>query len=529
MKKFNVTGPCFPDKHYMVDISDRLRTIRGMVDDGDYFCINRGRQYGKTTTLKALVKYLAEDYLVLPLDFQAIPSGRYESGETFSKAMAGVILTANEWMGVEIPTDCIDAFKRLESNDKDYVDLDSLFKILRKWCASSDRPIVMMIDEVDSASNNQVFLDFLAQLRLDFINRDQIPTFQSVILAGVTDIKHLKSKIRDESQHKVNSPWNIAVNFEIDMTLRVPGIKTMLDEYAKEHDISFDSEMVARAIYDYTHGYPFLVSRICQLIDTKLVPEVFQELSLAWTQHGVDEAVRLIMYETNTLFDSLVGKVEAYPELKGTLREILMEGEDIDYNPYDVGQSLLFMYGFIRNKGRKIVIFNSIFEMLLYRNFISEARESNKLLQSAAYERKDYVSGRELNVPYIMERFIKYFNEIHGGEISERFLEKEAREKFLIFLSPIINGSGTFSIEEETRDHKRMDVCIHYMGKRYVIELKIWRGERYNEKGEAQILQYLDHFGLDTGYLLSFSFNKEKEPGVKKIRIGERVLYEGTA
>ena len=30
-----------------------------------------------------------------------------------------------------------------------------------------------MIDEVDSASNNQVFLDFLGQLRAQYINRFQ--------------------------------------------------------------------------------------------------------------------------------------------------------------------------------------------------------------------------------------------------------------------------------------------------------------------------------------------------------------------
>ena len=32
-------------------------------------------------------------------------------------------------------------------------------------CEAADRKIVLMIDEVDSAANNQVFIDFLAQLR----------------------------------------------------------------------------------------------------------------------------------------------------------------------------------------------------------------------------------------------------------------------------------------------------------------------------------------------------------------------------
>ncbi|MBR3317046.1 MAG: hypothetical protein IKG21_04415 [Atopobiaceae bacterium] len=43
-----------PSKHYMVDLSERVAQIKEMVDAGEYFAINRARQYGKTTTLYAL-------------------------------------------------------------------------------------------------------------------------------------------------------------------------------------------------------------------------------------------------------------------------------------------------------------------------------------------------------------------------------------------------------------------------------------------------------------------------------------------
>ena len=68
---------------------------------------------------------------------------------------------------------------------------------------------MLMIDEVDSASNNQVFIDFLAQLRVYYLNRESRPIFHSVILAGVYDIKNLKLKIRPDEEHQYNSPWNI--------------------------------------------------------------------------------------------------------------------------------------------------------------------------------------------------------------------------------------------------------------------------------------------------------------------------------
>lgn len=60
-----------------------------------------------------------------------------------------------------------------------------------------------MIDEVDSASNNQVFVDFLAMLRGYYLKREDIPTFHSVILAGLYDIKNLKLRIRPDMELKI--------------------------------------------------------------------------------------------------------------------------------------------------------------------------------------------------------------------------------------------------------------------------------------------------------------------------------------
>ena len=43
MKVFNTTGLCVPEKHYMVDISERLAAIVAMVDAGKCFTINCAR------------------------------------------------------------------------------------------------------------------------------------------------------------------------------------------------------------------------------------------------------------------------------------------------------------------------------------------------------------------------------------------------------------------------------------------------------------------------------------------------------
>ena len=71
-----------------------------------------------------------------------------------------------------------------------------------------------------------------------------------------------------------------------------------------------------------------------------------------------------------------------------------------------------------------------------------------------------------------------------------------------------------------------MDLVIDYRGEQHICELKIWRGNAYNERGEEQLSGYLDYFGLKKGYMLSFNFNKKKTIGVKEVPLGDRVLIE---
>ena len=73
-----------------------------------------------------------------------------------------------------------------------------------------------------------------------------------------------------------------------------------------------------------------------------------------------------------------------------------------------------------------------------------------------------------------------------------------------------------------------MDVVVHWLRKRYVIELKIWHGERHEAGGVRQAEDYLDRFGLDVGFLLSFDLCRPREPGVSRIDLPSgRVLVEG--
>ena len=527
MKRFNTTGVCNPEQHYMVDISDRIERISQMVEDGKYFTINRARQFGKTTTLNELRKSLQNGYTVIGIDFQGIGKEGFKDEASFVIAFCR-LLKREARFGTSIPKYISDQIEEFISRKQNKARLTELFDTLLEWLSGSVLPVVLMIDEVDSASNDQVFLDFLAQLREMFINRESrgLPAFQSVILAGVTDIKHLKSKIREEDQHKVNSPWNIAADFKIDMSLSSAGIKGMLEEYKKDHDSDMDTNMIANLIYEYTSGYPFLVSRICQIIDEQLIPDGIVSNNEAWSRTSVDQAIKLLLAEKNTLFESLTGKLANYPKMKEALHGLLMEGVPITYNALQESISQLEMYGFIKNSDNRAVVFNRIFETLLYNLFLSDEEfNDNRFSKEGASDRNIFVEGDKLNVRLILEHFISTYTQVFGP-LEERFSEKDGRELFLLYLKPIINGTGNYYIEAQTRDQRRTDVIIDYLGKQYIIELKIWRGDRYNESGEKQICEYLDAFQLDTGYMLSFNFNKNKTVGVEEHIVRGKKLIE---
>ncbi len=89
---FNTEGSCNPEEHYMVKLDRRLEQIKKMlVDRKKYFVINRGRQYGKTTTLRSLKKYLSEEYMVVSLDFQELGTAEFADESTFARAFADIL------------------------------------------------------------------------------------------------------------------------------------------------------------------------------------------------------------------------------------------------------------------------------------------------------------------------------------------------------------------------------------------------------------------------------------------------------
>ena len=528
MRYFNTEGLCKSNKHYMVQLEDRLEKIKRLyVDREKYFVINKGRQYGKTTTLKALSEYLKEDYTVLSMDFQMMSTANFANEQTFvSKFIWQIekLFSSEKALVKNIDEKAFEALLSLK--DKDNISMDILFEGLSKLCETSKKPIVLMIDEVDSASNNQVFLDFLAQLRGYYLDREKRPTFHSVILAGVYDIKNLKLKIRPDEEHQYNSPWNIATEFKINMSFSANQIAVMLEEYEAEHQTGMNITVVAEEIYQYTSGYPYLVSAICKYLDEDIPDQDgIGDLADVWTKEGIAEAVKILLNENVPLFGSMMRHINEYPDLKRMLYAILFQGERVAYNPDNKIIELARMFGYVVNDHGIVRVANRIFETRLYNLFLSEEELESVMSRKAKQDRNQFVPNGRLDMERVLGKFVEYFHDIYG-ENDEKFIEDYGRKFFLLYLKPIINGTGNYYIEAQTRDAKRTDVIVDYLGEQFVIELKIWHGNEYNERGERQLVEYLDYFHQEKGYMISFNFNKKKEIGVKELQIEGKTIIE---
>lgn len=155
-KKFNVTGTCIPNKHYMVDISNKINKIIKLIEDEEYLVINRPRQYGKTTTLFLLSNRLkqTEDYLPIKISFEGIGDLIFEDENRFSKGFLRILERTMEFENDELAN-------FISFNKQEVESLDDLSYFITKLIKKVNNKVVLMIDEVDKSSNNQLFLSFL--------------------------------------------------------------------------------------------------------------------------------------------------------------------------------------------------------------------------------------------------------------------------------------------------------------------------------------------------------------------------------
>ncbi|MGL5353989.1 MAG: AAA family ATPase [Clostridium sp.] len=513
-KRFNTTGVCVPKNNYMANIDNKLEKIEKLIENNNYFTINKPRQYGKTTTLFLLNKRLQNKYLVIKISFEGIGDYIFTNEKVFSEEILGVFADSLEIRNIE-------KSKKLRELGKGLISLKDVSKAISKFIINCDKEVILIIDEVDKSSNNQLFLSFLGILRNKFLlaKEDEDTTFKSVILAGLYDIKNLKLKLRSKDEEKYNSPWNIAVNFKVDMSLNITEIESMLVEYSKCNNLDMDTNNLALRLEYYTSGYPFLVSRLCQIVDE----ETYIDNKECWNIEDVDKAAKYILTEENTLFDSLIKNLENNQELYNYIKDIIIGGAIKSFNIDNPLVKLGMDYGYFKNDDGKVQISNQIFLERLYNYMVSKMENNTSNMEKYNFKNNFLIEDGGLDISMVIRKFQKYMKENYSS-VDETFIEREGRLIFLAFITPIINGVGFALKEVQISEEKRLDIVITYNSFKYIIELKLWRGESYHEKGIKQLDDYLDIHDMNKGYLVIFNFNKSKEYKEEIIEINNKKI-----
>ncbi|MFQ9414146.1 MAG: hypothetical protein ACLR1Q_08225 [Ruminococcus sp.] len=58
-------------------------------------------------------------------------------------------------------------------------------------------------------------------------------------------------------------------------------------------------------------------------------------------------------------------------------------------------------------------------------------------------DKNQFIQNSQLNMEKILEKFILHFNDIYGSQ-PDKFKEEDGRKLFLLYLRPIINGTGNY-------------------------------------------------------------------------------------
>ncbi|MCL1809784.1 MAG: AAA family ATPase [Clostridiales bacterium] len=436
---------------------------------------------------------LADEYTCISLSFEGVGDTMFESSASFCQRFL------------------LHVSKFLDSRDKEFAnqwldegvtDFDLLSFHLDKLC--KDRKIVLLIDEVDQASNNRVFLHFIGMLRNKYLVREdeESNTFHSVILAGVHDM-----------------PWNIAVDFEVDMSFNPAEIATMLSQYEADHSTGMDIPAISSEIHSYTDGYPFLVSRICQCVDEKLGRD--------WTAEGVRSAVKILAAKKTTLSDDIVKNLESNRDLHDLMYSILIKGDAKKFVANDPVMDLGAMFGFIKSAGGKMAVSNRVFELVMADYFVSKESRSSSNKHVKGVLQDDIVNGGRFDMELCLRKFAEHYARIFS-ERDYEFLENHGRLLFLLYLTPLINGQGFYHIESQFTDLRRMDVVVDFGRDQFILELKLWRGESKHKEAYEQLLGYMGSKNASAGYLLTFDFRKpaSKTPRAEWVGFGERQIFD---
>ena len=198
---------------------------------------------------------------------------------------------------------------------------------VRELCGAADRPIVLLVDDVDCAADHEAFRNLLDTLRSNFLSAHSgtEACFQSVILAGVEDVRIPRASLLPPGHAERFGPWNIADDLNVDLKLSVEEIAGMLRAYESDHHTGMDVPAVSGELRRLTSGHPYVISWLCDWLH--------RSGPSSWTATGVEEAGNAFLRSDCVLLMRMREIVNNSPGLKDALAGILLYDSQYTFEP----------------------------------------------------------------------------------------------------------------------------------------------------------------------------------------------------
>ena len=336
MRRFNTEGPVRPAEHYCIPPLERvdLERILGLVRNKRYFALHAPRQTGKTSALLALRDRLNEgaagDLRCVYVNIEAAQALR-EDVEGAMRVIVGRIASRARSSGDAF---LYGAWQGIAAG----FGADALQEALTRWSEASPKPLVLLIDEIDSLMG-ATLVSVLRQLRAGYDERPELFP-QSVVLCGVRDVRDYRIRTGTGEVIAGGSAFNIRAE-----SLRLGDFSeaetvALLTQHTEETDQRFEPNALD-AVWRQTRGQPWLVNALCERACFR--GEAHRDRKRTIAEDDILEAQEAMIQARVTHLDQLADKLGedrvrrvVEPLLKGDDEESFQaanieHGRDIEY------------------------------------------------------------------------------------------------------------------------------------------------------------------------------------------------------
>src|SRR6056297_2276005 len=463
-KFFNTAGPIIREDNYCIDPLIRINKdeIMTLIAKKRYFILHAPRQTGKTSSLLALQDFINQEgqYKCLYVNVEPAQAARSKVEEGIKAIIVELGSSASLYLNEDYFFEHLNTFIA-------YGGYTALKTALSRWCQQSEKPVILLIDEIDSLVGDTL-ISVLRQLRAGYTKRpDAFP--QSIILCGVRDVRDYRI-FSDKDQQIITggSAFNIKAKSLTVGDFTQEEIKTLYEQHTKETGQEFEEGLYELA-WEYTRGQPWLVNALAN--EVCFENKAGRDRTTAITAQMFEAAKNELIIRRDTHIDQLADKLKE--DRVRRIIEPMLAGESFDEDVFHTDVEYCKDLGLIKKTEEGYQIANAIYREVIPR----ELGYMTQLSLESIHRRQWYVDAEgRLDMMKLLTNFQQFFRE-HSESWLTRFKYEEAGPQLLLqaFLQRIINGGGLID-REYGLGRKRTDLYIRWpiIKDRFAIEDKAY-------------------------------------------------------